>query len=167
MPGPEGPATSRLPEVTLRRIGSADTEILRRFFETLSADADAMARFHPHPFTAEHAVTIAQYNGRDYYAAMLTGDGMVAYGMLRGWDEGYEIPSLGIIVSGVYRGLGFGRVMMDHLHAVARARGAMTIRLKVYKTNTAAAHLYRRMGYVLSDLNEREWSGTFDMQAIT
>jgi ribosomal protein S18 acetylase RimI-like enzyme len=55
--------------------------------------------------------------------------------------------------------------MMDYLHAVARIRGAKTIMLRVYKNNEPAAQLYRRMGYVLSDLNEREWRGTFDLHA--
>ena len=124
-----------------------------------------MATVHPHPFTPEHALTIAHYSGRDYYAAMLIDDEMVAYGMLRGWDEGFEIPSLGIVVGASHRGLGLGRGMMEYLHAVARDRGALTIRLKVYKSNAVAAQLYRRMGYVLSDHNEREWLGVFDTHA--
>src|SRR6185436_21131730 len=113
-------------------------DAVSRFFAALTQDAEAVAIFHPHPFTPEHALTIANYNGRDYYAGMLIGDEMVAYGMLRGWDEGFEIPSLGIVVGASYRGLGLGRGMMDYLHAVARDRGAITIRLKVYKSNTVA-----------------------------
>lgn len=166
MQRPDAPETSSLPPATLCRLGPAQADALQRFFASLSLDADAMRTFHPHPFTPESAVTIAHYSGRDYYAGMLIDDEMVAYGMLRGWDEGFEIPSLGIVVSASHRGLGLGRGMMDHLHAVARDRGAMTIRLKVYKTNSGAAELYRRMGYVLSDQNEREWLGIFDMHAV-
>ena len=147
------------------RLGPAHADALQRFFASLALDADAMRAFHPHPFTPEYALTIAHYSGRDYYAGMLIDDEMVAYGMLRGWDEGFEIPSLGIVVDKSHRGLGFGRGLMDHLHAVALDRGAMTIRLKVYKTNSVAAELYRRMGYVLSDQNEREWLGIFDLHA--
>jgi len=158
----ELPRTGRF-DVTLRRIGSADVEIVQRFFEDLSGDSHTMQAFHPHPFTREQAVATAAYDGRDYYAALLIGDEMAVYGMLRGWDAGYEIPSLGIAVSQSHRGLGLGCVMMHYLHAAARAHGAPSIRLKVYRTNVAAVGLYRRMGYVLSDLNDREWLGTFDL----
>ncbi len=151
------------PDATICRIGPDREHALRRFFASLALDAESLASFHPHPFTPEHASTIAHYSGGDYYAAMLLDDEMVAYGMLRGWDEGFAIPSLGIVVIASHRGLGLGRGMMDHLHAVARDRGATTIRLKVYKNNASAAQLYRRIGYVLSDHNEREWLGIFDM----
>ncbi len=57
---------------------------------------------------------------------------IVAYGMLRGWDEGYETPSLGIAVHSEWQARGVGRRMMEHLHQVARVRGAKRIRLKVY-----------------------------------
>ena len=153
------------PDATFCRLGPNQADAVSRFFASLSLDAEAMATFHPHPFTPQQASVIAHYRGRDYYGAMLIGDEMVAYGMLRGWDEGFEVPSLGIVVSASHRGLGLGRGMMDHLHAVARDRGAHTIRLKVYKSNAVAAQLYRRMGYVLSDHNEREWLGIFDMHA--
>jgi ribosomal protein S18 acetylase RimI-like enzyme len=154
-----------LPDATCCRIGPEQENAVGRFFASLSVDAEAMATFHPHPFTPEQASIIAHYGGRDYYAAMLIGVEMAAYGMLRGWDEGFEIPSLGIVVGASHRGLGLGRGMMDYLHAVARDRGTRTIRLKVYKTNAVAARLYRRMGYVLSEHNEREWLGILDMQA--
>ena len=165
MPQPDEPEIRELPQTTFCQIGPGHADAVRRFFASLSLDTEAMATFHPHPFTPDYALTIAHYGGRDYYAAMLIEDAMVAYGMLRGWDEGYEIPSLGIVVSASHRGLGLGRGMMEHLHAVARDRGATTIRLKVYKANTVAAQLYRRMGYVLSDHNEREWLGILDMHA--
>jgi ribosomal protein S18 acetylase RimI-like enzyme len=165
VPQPDESETRRLPQATFCHIGPGHADAVRRFFASLALDTEAMVTFHPHPFTREHALTIAHYDGRDYYAGMLVGDEMVAYGMLRGWDEGYEIPSLGIAVSASHRGLGLGRGMMEHLHAVARDRGATTIRLKLYKTNTVAARLYRRMGYVLSDHNEREWLGILDLHA--
>lgn len=163
MPQPEESQTRELRQATFCQIGPGHEVALRRLFASLARDTEAMATFHPHPFTPEHALTIAHYGGRDYYAGMLIDDAMVAYGMLRGWDEGYDIPSLGIVVSASHRGLGLGRGMMEHLHAVARERGAGTIRLKVYKANAVATQLYRRMGYVLSHHNDREWLGILTM----
>ena len=151
-------------EISAVRLGPEHLPALRRFFEGLASDASAAALFHPHPFTAEQAATIANYGGTDYYAALLVEDEIVAYGMLRGWDEGYAIPSLGISVARGRRGLGLGRRMMEHLHAVARARQAPSIMLRVYKHNEPAVALYRHMDYMLTELNDQEWRGTFSLR---
>lgn len=150
-------------DLKLLRIMPAHAESVRLFFQKLAGDSETGAVFHPHSFTPEQALKIAHYTGQDYYAAMLLDDMMVGYGILRGRDEGYEIPYIGVVVSAASRGLGLGRMMMDYLHAVARIGGVKTIMLKVYKSNEAAVQLYRRMGYILSDLNEREWKGVFEM----
>jgi len=149
----------------MHQITSADAGSVRLFFQELAGDSETVSVFHPHLFTPEQAVKIAHYNGLDYYAAVLLDDRMVGYGMLRGWDEGYEIPSLGLVISASFRGLGLGHLMMNYLHTVVRLRGAKTIMLKVYKENETAARLYRQMGYVLSDLNEREWKGLCEIGA--
>ena len=73
-------------------------EKLRSFFELLSSSGDVRF-FHPHEFTEEAVNRICQHKGQDYYCLMIRFDEIVGYGMLRGWDEGYEIPSLGIAVS--------------------------------------------------------------------
>jgi ribosomal protein S18 acetylase RimI-like enzyme len=72
---------------------------------------------------------------------------VIAYGLLRGWDEGYDTPSLGIAVSPRSQRNGIGRRLMEHLHDVARARGATRVRLKVYRENTPAVRLYEAFGY--------------------
>jgi len=67
--------------------------------------------------------------------------------MLRGWDEGYAVPSLGIAVRAEAQGSGLGRLVMGYLHTEARRRGAPRIRLKVYPDNVRAVELYRSLGY--------------------
>ncbi len=91
---------------------------------------------------------IAAYKGGDVYLVAEAGGELVAYGMLRGWDEGYEIPSLGIAVHRDRQGRGYGRAMMTALHDAARERGAMKIRLRVHPENGRARSLYERLGYV-------------------
>lgn len=106
--------------------------------------------FHPHPLTAGFAETF-QWRLDVHVLVVLrppdTDPLAVAYGLLRGWDDGYEIPSLGLAVSSAHRGLGFGRLMMEYLHVVARLRGSPAIRLKVYPENVAARRLYVSLGY--------------------
>ena len=104
--------------------------------------------FRPHPFTPEEARRIARRSGLDLYAALVDGGRAIAYGMLRGWDEGFATPSLGIAVRDEYQGRGFGRSMMADLHRAALARGASTVRLRVHADNFRARRLYESLGYV-------------------
>ena len=127
-------------------LGPADREALASLFATIAADP-AGARFHPHPFTDEEATRICLRAGRDAYLALREAGRLVAYGMLRGWDAGYEVPSLGIYVAPEARGRGVARRMMEALHDAARERGARAIRLRVYDDNLPARRLYESLGY--------------------
>jgi len=135
---------------------------LARFFEAIQASGDDRL-FHPHPFSAEEAQRRASYQGADLYYVLLQGEQVLGYGMLRGWDEGYAIPSLGIIIDRAARGAGLGLLLMQFLHAAARLRGAGKIRLKVYPDNTAAVALYRRLGYRFEGEEAGQWVGYFDL----
>jgi ribosomal protein S18 acetylase RimI-like enzyme len=104
--------------------------------------------FRPHPFSRDEARRIANEAGRDVYAILVEDGRAVAYGMLRGWDEGYAFPSLGIAVRTSAQGRGLGRLMMEHLHAEAGSRGATVVRLRVHPDNARARLLYESMGYV-------------------
>ena len=116
------------------------------FFEEL-ARAGEERFFHPHPLTSQEAVRIATRQGLDLYYVMTEGGTVLGYGMLRGWDDGYDTPSLGIALAPSCRGQGLGRLFMLVLHAAAHRRGSRRIRLKVYAENQAATDLYLSLGY--------------------
>lgn len=116
-------------------------------FLTALAAADEQQRFHPHPLTAEAAAAVCRGAGRDLYYLLVEGGAVLAYGMLRGWDEGFDVPSLGIAVHPEARGSGLGALLMRFLHAAAARRGAEAVRLRVQPDNTAAIELYRSLGY--------------------
>ncbi len=134
------------------------TAPLTDFFRAFAAGPDS-AFFHPHAMTDAESRRICAYPGRDLYYAACAGGRIVAYGLLRGWDEGYAIPSLGIAIHPEARGRGLARPFMAFLHAAAKARGASKIRLTVYSDNQRAVELYRRLGYAFEPKNERELVG--------
>lgn len=137
-----GTSDRLVPAVTSRLIGPGDTEALADLFAALDT-----THFHPHPFSRDQAAQLVAYTGRDVYAVLVEAGRFVAYGLLRGWDEGYEVPSLGIAVRCDARGRGLGRVMMAWLADEARRRGAAQIRLRVHPDNNAARRLYESTGY--------------------
>jgi ribosomal protein S18 acetylase RimI-like enzyme len=81
-----------------------------------------------------------------YFAAVLDGH-LAGYGMLRGWDEGYAIPSFGVAVGIRFRGTGIGRGLLRYAISRARRRGAASMILKVHPENANAKHLYESEGF--------------------
>jgi GNAT superfamily N-acetyltransferase len=103
--------------------------------------------FRPHPMTPTEASRISELVAKDVYLIGFANGVAVAYGMLRGWDEGYETPSIGIGIRRDMERHGYGRAMMLRLHELARERGAAQVRLRVHADNVGAAALYRELGY--------------------
>lgn len=124
---------------------------------------DTANSFHPHTFTLEQAHSIANSEGKDIYLGLFEDCNLIGYGMLRGWDEGYEIPSLGIYISPPARGKGLSKFFMKALHNLAYSKGARKVRLKVYRVNAAALHLYQSMGYKFDALEQGQLVGYCDL----
>ena len=143
-------------------LGSEHAPSLARLFARLQ-QTNTEDFFHPHPLTAEEAAVRSNYSGRDFYCAMILQDNLVGYGMLRGWDEGYAIPSLGIALDPDVRGRGYSKVLMNFLHDAAAERGATQVRLKVDPRNRAAIELYRSLGYVLEEQPDRQLIGLLNL----
>ena len=137
----------------IEAIGKQREQALALFFKLLREQEESY--FNPHPFTDEQAHWLADYTGKDLYCLMLSENKVLAYGLLRGWDEGYETPSLGIVVHPAYRGKKLGGQMMRFLQEAARARGAVSIRLRVHEENRIARAMYEKLGYHFSGVKER------------
>lgn len=124
--------------------------------------------FSPHPFDEDYARFVCHYEGKDaYYAVLLDEEEIIAYCMMRGWDEGYEIPSLGLCVLKKYQGFGLGRAIMSFLEASSRLRGCSKVMLKVKKDNVAARNLYAGLGYVFREHREDFLAGFKDISKGT
>jgi ribosomal-protein-alanine N-acetyltransferase len=149
-------------DLQIIKLDSSWEEHLARFFADLMAAGDEKF-FHPHPLDRDEAHRLVSYAGRDLYYVLAGSDGILAYGMLRGWDEGFEIPSLGIADHPSVRGRGYARAMVSFLHATARHRGASQIMLKTHKENHAMLALAREMGYSLRVYDDDQLLGLLDI----
>lgn len=133
------------------------------FFQALVERGDDKF-FHPHPLTAAQAHSISLHEGRDCYCVAAVADRVLAYGMLRGWDEGYQIPSLGIALHPEARGTGLARAFMLYLHQLARCQGAPRVRLRVFHDNLKARRLYESLGYVFNPTTDEQLVGYCDLK---
>ena len=124
---------------------------LGRFFQDLKADG-CEKYFHPHPLNIRLAFTVCIRRTKDLFFIAQEKERIAAYGMLRGWEEGYDIPSLGIAVHPDFRGQGVATGFIRFLHSEAAKNKAQTVRLTVHESNTAAAALYEKIGYKFTGL---------------
>jgi ribosomal protein S18 acetylase RimI-like enzyme len=125
-------------------------DVLSIFFNRIKNDQSAL-QFHPHAFSDAIASLICTQKSKDKYIVVLKDGQPIGYGMLRGWDEGFETPSLGIYVDPEFRGVGIAKLLMTHLHTIAKLSKATRVRLKVYKDNIPALQLYKKLGYVFDE----------------
>jgi ribosomal protein S18 acetylase RimI-like enzyme len=127
-------------------IGPSHAEGLVRLFER-NVDAERAGLFNPFPLNAGTAQEIACGKRRDLYFGLASGEELIGMTMLRGWDEGYEIPSFGILIDREHQGRGLGRTMTEATLEQARRAGCRTVRLSVYASNAVAHRMYKRVGF--------------------
>jgi len=97
--------------------------------------------------TRETAERLCLASSKDhYYVAFLDGM-MVGLVMLRGWDEGYEVPSFGVFIDYRYHGRGLGRLLTDYAIVEAKRVGCAQVRLTVYESNVRGWRLYNSLGF--------------------
>ena len=148
---PDVALPSGTPAIEISRVVPADGPALGDLFANIDG-----TYFQPHPMTYAEAARICALRGKDVFLIGKVGSVAVAYGMLRGWDEGFVMPSLGLGVRRSSEGMGYGRAMLQALHAAARAGGTDRVRLRVHPLNTRAAEMYRAAGYEDAGIDRHE-----------
>ena len=103
--------------------------------------------FTPFALTREIAHEIACEKHRDkYYLGIVEGK-VIGFSMLRGWDEGYTVPSFGMFIDQHQHGHGYGKQLLDLTIEAARQLGCEKIRLSVRKANHPAYRIYKSRGF--------------------
>ena len=152
-----------LSRLEFRIVDKTIEQSLIMFFRDIKTAGDEKY-FHPHPLSDVEAKKRTQYSGKDLYYVLLENNEILGYGMLRGWDEGYDVPSLGIVIHPSMRGFGLGILFVHFLHVVARRKGVSKVRLKVYPDNASAISLYKKLGYTFQAENKGEFIGHIDLK---
>lgn len=117
--------------------------------------AEYMRYFTPFAFDRATVGRLLAETVRDVYLGVFCDGELAAFCMLRGWDEGYDVPSYGVIVSERFRGRGLGALTIELSKTVCRLRGARRLMLKVHPDNAAARGLYERAGFRQTGVDAR------------
>lgn len=103
--------------------------------------------FTPFPLSFETAHWMTTTPHKDKFYLGLLENQPVGFSMLRGWEEGFSIPSFGMFIDYRKHGLGFGKEMLDLTLEVSRHLGCGKVRLTVFASNPAAFKIYRSRGF--------------------
>lgn len=146
-----------------RKLTTEWKQSLVAFLKVLEENQNDVSFFHPHGSSEADIENILQNAQKDLYYVLVEEQEVLGYGVLRGWDEGYEIPSLGIAIHPRMRGVGLGKAFMYFLHTATALRGANKVRLRVKVDNVSAIKLYQSLGYFFATQEESYLVGTLDL----
>jgi|SRR3954447_8220742 ribosomal-protein-alanine N-acetyltransferase len=150
---------------TFRQLGPDDLAALTKLFEE-NAVPEVTSSFDPFPLTKGTAEDLLRPGRADQFYGAFDDGRLVAFSMLRGWDEGYEIPSFGIFVDAGSHGHGVGARLTEWTIEQARLADAPSVRLSVYASNERAIHIYSRLGFEVESRTRVERDGQLDEKLV-
>ena len=151
--------------MNIKLVKEEDCELLAALFE--KNNVDSITRyFIPFPLTRETARWIACENHQDKYYLGLIEDEIIGFSMLRGWEEGYSIPSFGMFIDQHKQGLGLGKQLLDLTIDAARQLRCEKIRLSVRANNHPAHKIYKSRGFKEIERSEIVTDGLQDEKII-
>lgn len=69
--------------------------------------------------------------------------------MLRGWNEGYDLPAFGVLIDEKFRGSGLEMLSLETAKILCKLRGAPGMITKVHPSNMSAKGVLRKTGFAL------------------
>jgi RimJ/RimL family protein N-acetyltransferase len=135
-----------LSSIEIKELSINDAAILS---DSLSnEEPDYLKHFTPFEFSTESFSKILGNAKKDKYFGIFVNDELAGFYMLRGFDEGFEIPAYGVWISSNFSNKGLSRLTLYHAFSFCRINNIKTLMLKVHPENKAAKALYESLGFV-------------------
>lgn len=116
---------------------------------------DYLKYFTPFEFSSTSVENILRKMRLDKYFGLFVNNELVGFYMLRGFDEGHEIPSYGVWISSEYSNSGLSKLTLYHAFAFCKLNGIKTLMLKVHPENLVAKKLYESLGFNKTGFDEK------------
>jgi sugar phosphate isomerase/epimerase/ribosomal protein S18 acetylase RimI-like enzyme len=138
----------------MRRLSKRDSDILGTLFERNNRE-EVTRGFHPFPMTRETAAELLQPGRQDHFFGAEADGQLVAFSMLRGWDEGFKIPSFGIFVDYEKQQCGVGRKLTEWTLRWMDLLKCPQARLTVSEGNAVAKKMYESLGFEQTERRQK------------
>lgn len=93
-----------------------------RFFYALGFDEEAI----------RNTLTVSK---SDIYSGVFWEGEIAGIFMVRGWDEGFDIPAFGVLIDEKYRGGSFMRLTLDIAKLICKLSGSQKLMAKIHPDN--------------------------------
>lgn len=113
----------------------------------LNTPKDHTKYFTPFSFEEDSIKKIISNAVNDKYFGILINDELVGFYMLRGFDEGFEVPSYGVWILDKFSGLGLSKLTLQHAITFCKINNIKKIMLKVHPENIIAKSIYEAFGF--------------------
>jgi len=131
--------------IEITELGSENAETLSQLL--LDSDKNYSQYFVPFSFEVNSIKEILEIATNDKYFGVLISEKIVGFYMLRGFDDGYEIPSYGVWIAKEFSDLGLAKLTLQHAISYCKVNGIKKIMLKVHPDNSVAKKTYENYGF--------------------
>lgn len=139
--------------MSIRPLAVADAPSLCQLLE---AQTPAYIQFFtPFRFEVDHLTELLARRKRDVWMGLRWQSKLIGFFLLRGWDEGFDVPSYGVLIDESFKGYGFARLSLRVAKSIAMLRQAPRLMLKVHPQNHEAKRLFENAKFKQTGLDSR------------
>ena len=143
----------KIKNLEIREIGATEGDEL---FKLLTSDDKSYSKyFIPFPFELEVIKNILREKKQDKFFGIFEESKLIGFYMLRGFDEGFNVPSYGVWISKSYSNKGLSTLTLYHAFAFCRLNNISKLMLKVHPQNTVAKNIYEKLGFREQGLDQK------------
>ena len=92
---------------------------------------------------------------KDLFFGLFVDKKMIGFYMLRGFDEGFKVPSYGVFIDENYSGKGLGQLTLFHAISQCKILNVKKLLLKVHPDNLSAKHIYEKNGFIIEGVDPK------------
>lgn len=139
--------------IEIKELQSEHASILSALI--LSAPKNYTKYFTPFSFKEDAIKKIINNSINDKYFGIFINDNLAGFYMLRGFDEGYEVPSYGVWISDKFSKLGLSKLTLQHAITYCKVNNLKKIMLKVHTENIVAKNIYESFGFKQEGIDQK------------
>ena len=109
--------------------------------------SDYLKHFIPFEFDQVTITSVLKNSIKDKFFGLFVNNKLVGFYMLRGFDQGYAVPSYGVYISHKFSGLGLAKLTLHHALSICRINKIEELMLKVHPDNIFAKKMYEDFGF--------------------
>ena len=111
--------------------------------------------FIPFEFNLNIIESFLRNAKKDLFFGLFVDKKMIGFYMLRGFDEGFKVPSYGVFIDENYSGKGLGQLTLFHAISQCKILNVKKLLLKVHPDNLSAKHIYEKNGFIIEGVDPK------------